>query len=371
MPRRGENIHKRKDGRWEGRYKTESNLPGKTVYRSVYGKTYTEVKRKMTEIIQKQRVLGKAGGKKLGEVLRLWEEANSLKHKGATEARYHYLIEKHILPELGDMALSSLTTRTLNKFAERKLTEGRLDKKGGLSPAYVRSIMVLISSALQYAIDEGYCFTSRPFVYKPPIEKKKLEILSPQEQEKFERFLLSDLNQTNLGIILSLNCGLRIGEICALKWEDIDLKNKVIRINNTVARVQNKDRNGTKLIVDKPKTKASLRDVPIHSKLIPIITKAHQNSTSPYVVSCTGQFTSPRTFEYRYHQRLQQCGLNAYNYHVLRHTFATKCIFSGVDVKTLSEILGHANVSITLNTYVHPSTEMKSRQIEKIAVNFA
>ena len=106
MPRRGENIHKRKDGRWEGRYKTESNLPGKTVYRSVYGKTYTEVKRKMTEIIQKQRVLGKAGGKKLGEVLRLWEEANSLKHKGATEARYHYLIEKHILPELGDMALS-------------------------------------------------------------------------------------------------------------------------------------------------------------------------------------------------------------------------------------------------------------------------
>ncbi len=368
MPKRGENIHKRKDGRWEGRYKKSTDSSGKTQYGSVYGKTYSEVKAKLKEVNQSQILKLNPTGKerKFREVLILWKETNHLKHKGATESKYEYLIERHIIPELGNLPISSISTLMLNEFAKKKLISGRLDKKGGLSPAYVRSMMIIITSALQYAINEGMCPALKTAAFKPTIEKSNLRILSPQEQELFEMFLSSDIDETKVGIYLSLNCGLRIGEICALRWSDIDLENQVIHIRSTIARVKNELTGGTILIIDTPKTKASLRDIPIHSKLIPILAEMRARSTSPYVISNTATFISPRTYEYRYHRLLEQCGLESYNYHALRHTFATKCIIAGVDVKTLSEILGHSNVSITLNTYVHPSMEMKLNQIEKI-----
>ena len=368
MPKRGENIHKRKDGRWEGRYKKTPSSIGSTQYGSVYGKTYSEVKAKLKELNQNQVLKLSAPGKerKFREILILWKETNHLKHKGATEAKYEYLIERHIIPALGDLTLSAITTLRLNEFAEQKLDNGRLDKKGGLSSAYVRNMMIIVTSALQYAINEGMCPALNTAAFKPSIEKKELKILSPQEQEHLEHFLIADMDETKLGIYLSLNCGLRIGEICALRWSDIDLEHRVIHIRSTVARVKNIRDGGTHLIIDKPKTEASLRDVPIHSKLIPVIAEMKNRSSSLYVISNTATFVSPRTYEYRYHRILDKCSLESYNYHVLRHTFATRCIISGVDVKTLSEILGHSNVSITLNTYVHPSMEMKLNQIEKI-----
>lgn len=368
MPKRGENIHKRKDGRWEGRYKKAADSSGKTQYGSVYGKTYSEVKAKLKEVSKnqflKQNPIGKE--RKFGEVLVLWKETNRLKHKGATESKYEYLIERHIIPELGNLPLSAITTLTLNEFAEKKLTSGRINKRGGLSTAYVRSMMIIVTSALQYAINEGMCPALKTAAFKPTVEKNELRILSPQEQDLFEMFLLSDINETKFGIYLSLNSGLRIGEICALRWNDNDLENQVIHIRSTIARIKNEHTGGTVLIIDSPKTKASLRDVPIHSKLIPIIAGMRVHSKSQYVISNTAKFISPRTYEYRYHRLLEQCGLESYNYHALRHTFATKCIIAGVDVKTLSEILGHSSVSITLNTYVHPSMKMKLNQIEKI-----
>ena len=161
-------------------------------------------------------------------------------------------------------------------------------------------------------------------------------------------------------------CGLRIGEVCALRWENIDLNKRVIHIKSTVTRIKNNETGGTTLIIDKPKTKAAIRDIPIHSKILPILIEMHNRKESPYVISSSSDFISPRTYEYRYHRILQQCGIEHYNYHTLRHTFATKCTIAGVDAKTLSEILGHSNTSITMNTYVHPSTEMKLKQIEKI-----
>lgn len=300
------------------------------------------------------------------DVLLLWKETNHLKHKGATEIKYEHLIEHHILPALGNLPLSSITTLKLNEFAKQKLDNGRLDKKGGLSPSYVRSIMIIVSSAMQYAIDEGMCPNSKIEAYKPPIENKEFRILTISELELLECFLLKDMDETKLGIYLSLNCGLRIGEICALRWSDIDLEKKVIHIRSTVARVKDALTGRNCLVIDKPKTKASLRDVPIHSKLMSIINEIKEKSNSMYVVSRSTTFVSPRTYEYRYHRILDKCGLDPYNYHALRHTFATRCIIAGVDVKTLSEILGHSNTSITLNTYVHPSMEMKLHQIEKI-----
>lgn len=371
MPKRGENIHKRKDGRWEGRYKKNISQNEKTRYGSVYGKTYGEVKSKLKELNQKPLIENNysVNEKSFREVLQLWENVNHVKHKGATKTKYSYMIEKHIIPKLGNIPISSINSLILNDFVENKLKSGRLDGKGGLSSAYVRSMMIIISSALQYAANEGMCPPLKSTVFKPPIENKVHTILEKQEQERLEMFLTTDINETKVGILLSLNCGLRIGEVCALKWEDIDLENKVIHIKSTIARVKKDETaNGTILIIDTPKTKSSLRDVPLHSQMMAILRKEKDKAIYPFVVSNSDSFVSPRTYEYRFHRILEQCGINSVNYHALRHTFATRCILAGMDVKSLSEILGHSNVSITLNTYVHPSMEMKLQQIEKLAI---
>lgn len=158
--------------------------------------------------------------------------------------------------------------------------------------------------------------------------------------------------------------------MCALTWNDIDLNDNIIHIRHTISRVRNQDTDSTAstvLIVETPKTEASLRDIPISSMLLPYLMEMKRNAGNCYVLSDDCTFLSPRTLEYRFHKLADDCGLKKVNFHALRHTFATRCIEAGVDVKSLSEILGHANVGITLNTYVHSSMEMKRQQIEKLA----
>lgn len=374
MPKRGEHIHKRKDGRWEGRYKNGVNNYGKTIYASVYGKTYTEVKSKLSA--HKLKKISEIANDNiikewtLKEAILLWHEANKVKHKGSTEMKYENLIEKHILPELGKMKLSSITPVVLSNYMDKKLTNGRLDKQGGLSPSYVRSIMLIITEVLDYAVSEQMCKPIRNPIHKPSIQKKELKVLNESEQHKLEFELIKKMDSIRLGILLSLYTGLRIGEVCALKWNDIDLDRKIIHVRSTIVRVKNRnveDSFVTMLVVDKPKTKSSLRDIPISSNLMPILTSMQPSIQSIYVVSNANKFMSPRTYEYRFHRILDLCGISSINYHILRHTFATRCIEAGVDVKSLSEILGHSNVSITLNTYVHSSIELKRTQLEKLS----
>lgn len=371
MPKRGENIRKRKDGRWEGRYKDMSVQTANGKYVSVYGKTYSEVKEKLRNIIQKSpfQAIQLDKGCKFKEVLNMWMDANRLKHKGATETKYDYMIKKHILPDLGDFDVREIDQFVLSNYIERKLYEGRLDHNGGLSSTYVRSMIVIITSALNYAVNEQMRPPLKTSVCKPPAEKNDLQILSTQEQLALETYLMNETNQTKLGVLISLRSGMRIGEICALMWTDVDLHDQIIRIRNTISRVKNETGVGTTLIVDKPKTAASVRDVPIHSELLPILTRMKSQASSPFVVSNTKRFTPPRTYEYRFHRLLKECGVRQIHYHALRHTFATRCVEMGVDCKTLSEILGHANVSITLNTYVHPSMDMKRLQLEKLSLS--
>lgn len=371
MPKRGENIHKRKDGRWEGRYKNGYDETGKSKYASVYARTYTEVKSKLSAAIQHPTPLSSAKNRPVffQEVLSMWMHTNRIKFKGQTEAKYEYLIERHIAPELGHLRIPKVTMLKINTFMEEKLQSGRLDGRGGLSPSYVRSMMLIISSALQYAVNEQMCKPLSAPIYKPTEEKKELPILTGNEQKRFEAILFSDLDPTKIGILISLHTGLRIGEVCALTWDDVDFTQNIIHVRSTVTRIKNKSNDcstKTILTVDKPKTKSSIRDIPISSVLRPVLKKMSKISQSKYVTSENASFISPRTYEYRYHKLLDYCGINSINYHALRHTFATRCIEVGVDVKTLSEILGHANVSITLDTYVHSSMELKRKQLEKL-----
>lgn len=372
MPKKGENIRKRVDGRWEGRYKVDTPTDAKTKYHSVYGKTYKEVKDKIRLITSQPALLNEKKQQQpilIKEVITQWLNSSKSIHKGATEVRYEYLIEKHIIPELGDVPLSSVTSSMLTSFMNRKLEQGSLNGKEALSPAYVRSIMSVTLSILQFAVNEGLCQPLNINLQKPSTDKRELEVLSVFDQNRLESALLNNINETKLGILISLNTGLRIGEVCALSWNDIDLENQIFHIRSTVARVKSTDSGvNSKLIIDRPKTKSSLRDIPIPSKLLTILVSMKKQSKGKYVVSAENSFVSPRTYEYRYHKILDEYNIPSVNYHTLRHTFATRCIEVGVDVKTLSEILGHANVSITLNTYVHSSMELKRQQLEKLSI---
>jgi integrase len=369
MPRRGENIRKRADGRWEGRYKHGVTPNGKTRYRSVYGHSYREVKQRLRVAESTLQPEPKGGDLCFRDVLRDWQQARQPLHKAATEARYDYLIQAHILPELGDLPLSSISAQTINDFKEKKLREGGLRNKAGLSPAYVRSILLIVTSALKYAEREALCPPLHGTIHKPMAEKKELAVLSCQEQQQLQQYLVSHMDATALGVLLSLNTGLRIGEVCALTWKDVDFQRKLLHVRATVARVKSAPDSPkkTKWILDKPKTASSLRDIPIPSKLTALLHSRKDQATSAFVISDSASFLSPRTLSYRYGRLLARCGMAPLNYHALRHTFATRCIELGMDVKSLSEILGHANVAITLNTYVHPSMDRKRMEMEKLS----
>lgn len=373
MSKRGDNIHKRKDGRWEGRYEKGRKPNGSILYGSIYAKSYREVKMKLSEIAKEtvEQNTQRFPEKTFGYVLELWMENNKIRLKGGTVNKYQNLIHAHIMPELGVMKLSTITSTVINNFLMQKLQNGRLDKTGGLSASYVRSIMLVVNSALEFAAAEQMCLPLKTPILKPSTQKKEMTVLSIDDQKRLEKHLCSELNPTKAGVYISLHTGLRIGEVCALSWDDVDFTNRIIKIRHTVARVRNSDsekKTATKLIIDAPKTPSSARDIPISSALLPILEEMHTISSSTYVISESNEFVSPRTYEYRYHRLLDESGVSSVNYHALRHTFATRCIEAGVDVKSLSEILGHSNVGITLNTYVHSSMELKRSQLEKLSL---
>lgn len=371
MSKRGDNIRKRKDNRWEGRYKKGRAQDGSLLYASVYGRTYREVREKLSALVKEPTKVSTPLGKEktFGEVLNLWMTNNRIRLKGGTINKYQSLIDSHIMPELGCIRITEIDATRINSFLDAKLSNGKLNSHGGLSPSYVRSMMVVINAAIKYAVDEQFCLPLKSTVHKPAASKTELVIMSREEQKKIETFLLSNFSLSAAGVFISLHTGMRIGEICGLSWDDVDFAKGIIKVRHTVARVKSDNAEGskTKLILDTPKTDASVREIPISTVLFPVLLELKNISSKNFVISETREFMKPRTFEYQYHRMLNMCGIKPINFHALRHTFATRCVEVGVDIKSLSEILGHANVGITLNTYVHSSLEMKRVQLEKLA----
>lgn len=371
MPKRGDRIHKRKDGRWEGRYKIGNYPSGATKYSSVYGHSYGEVKAKLSDLesISHNNILSERN-MMFETIVYQWLSENKIKLKPSTFSKYLFLIERHIVPELGKIPANKIDSKIINTFIDNKMHCGGLAGDGKLSPTYVRTISFLVTATVEFGISERLCLPLNREIIKPKIKEKDYRVLSLETQQRLEESIISNMNPTGLGILFSLNMGLRIGEICALSWKDIDFSKQVVHIRKTIARVRNDyfEQTGhkTKLIVDSPKTKSSNRDIPISKKMLDILTSVYPKGESYYIVSNSNVLLSPRTYEYRFHSCLDAIGVEQINYHALRHTFATRCIEAGVDIKSLSEILGHSNVSITLKTYVHSSMELKRNQMEKL-----
>lgn len=377
MPRKGDNIYKRKDGRWEGRY-IKSHKPDRSPqFGYVYAASYSEVKSKLIDL--KASIKPKAvadqkpiSGEQYGTILTAWLNDAKYKTKESTYSHYLHSVNTHIRPRLGKLPLDQFSTENFDRFIEELLYSGRVDNTGGLSAKSVSDIAAIVRSTLRYAENHGYVC---PRTIKRLCLKKhstKMRVLSKGEQQKVMKVLLNETDRYKLAVLISLYMGLRIGEVCALQWKDIDVDVGMLHVRSTLQRIQDSGHEAghkTRVIVSSPKSDCSIRDIPIPECIKPII-KDFSGSPNEYVISESGKaFVEPRLLQYHFSKIIKEAAIEKANYHALRHTFATRYVEAGFEIKSLSEILGHANVNITLNKYVHASVELKEKNMNLMAMN--
>lgn len=287
--------------------------------------------------------------------------------KSSTYVSYRTMYQNYIAALFGDMRVGRVTSFIINRYVSELLECGGDDGKG-LSSRSVQAILIMMKSVFAYGETEYKLDDPAKNVSLPKSEHKEIEVFTSVEMAKIRQNALCDDCQI-LGVLLCLYTGLRIGEICALKWQDIDLVNQVIHVWKTLQRIKNPNGISPKtiVIIDEPKSAKSIRDIPIPTFMLSQIAKIKRNvNPDCYFLTCSLNYTEPRTYQYRYKTFLKHIGVTYKNFHVLRHTFATECIRLGIDVKTVSELLGHASVKITLERYVHSNMDMKRKQLEKL-----
>lgn len=370
MGRHGENIRKRKDGRWEARLLYDHDEQGKARYLYFYGKTYQEVKNKRIKA-QTDRESVKVSKNKHGENVRFEEVMDSWLHyvstrvKESTYSQYSYLCEAHLRPGLGDINVSALNSAMIEQFTQKKL---KRSQTGGLSPKTVTDLLSVLKLILKYGENNGIEGMASIPIKSPRNSIPRIKILTRTEQERLEYVILNHPEPAYLGILISLYAGIRIGEMCALRWGDINFEEGILEVRNTVIRVRNFSEESpakTKVILNEPKSDCSRRQIPLPAFALSYL-RTFQKQNSCFILTGKETFMEPRCYLNRYKAILKAHGFEPFNYHVLRHTFATRCIESGFDIKSLSEILGHASVNTTLQRYVHPSMELKKSQMEKL-----
>ena len=359
MSRKGESIFKRNDNRYEARYIKGYDKNGKAKYGYVYAKTYNEAKKKRNEILlniekKEKKILGN-----LKEQINLWLKNQKYSVKESTYAHYVEIINNHIIPYFQDISLKNINKKELIEFNNYLLQQGNKRTGKGLSPKTVKDINVVLQEILKFA-------DIHISIKNPKIDKKKICILTKKEQQILEQYIINNIDSYKLGIMITLYTGLRLGEICALKWKNIDLENRTITINNTILRIKDIDTNNkSKIIINDPKTNSSIREIPINSNLYDLLKDMYSDSEY-YVLTNSTKYIEPRNYYKRYKRILRIINLNNFNFHALRHTFATRCIEVGFDAKSLSEVLGHSNVKTTLSLYVHPTMDTKKIFIERL-----
>ena len=356
MPRRSTNIYKRKDGRWEARYVTCIGIDGKKKYASVYARTYSEVKEKQHKCIQANQISTKKGiSSTLEEFMWEWLGTTVNSVKKTTYQKYESMIRNHIAHGLGAVPLKLVSSQMLDQFAYEKI-----NGSAKLSPKTVNDILAIINSAMSYA-EQEYGM-SKPKIRRAKEPRKEMRVLSVEEQHILVDFLLDEMDLFKLGVLISLFTGIRLGELCALQWEDI--KSDRLIVNKSFQRI--KVGNTTQLIQTSPKTSSSVRIIPLPASICAYLEPFR--STGPVLKTRNGSQVEPRLMQLKFGKYIKQCELEKTNFHALRHTFATRCIEAGFDIKTLSEILGHADVKTTLNRYVHSSYELKRASMDRLII---
>lgn len=378
-------ISKRPDGTWWARITIGVDKNGKQKRKAFYGKTRQEVQKKMTAALNEINTNTYIEPSKLTleTWLNNWFNEYSLNSiKQSTRVSYETFITKHINPVIGKIKLQNLRPDIIQKFYNDKLENGRLDGKGGLSPKTIKNIHVMLHEALEQALKNGLITRNvTEAVTLPKITKKEMRVLTSDEQSR----LLKLCNNENNGIfvILALSTGMRLGEILGLKWEDINFKNKLLTVKRTVNRLKNYNSNidsKTALIVNSPKTENSIRIIPLNEKIIKCLKSyktfqnekyfklgVHMGEDNFVFPNSLGNTGEPKTYQKIFTNLTKEANIENAHFHCLRHTFATRALEEGIPAKTVSEILGHANVSTTLDLYSHVLLDTKRNAIERMS----
>lgn len=371
MPRRGDNIRKRTDGRWEGRYRVISE-DGRKRYLSVYGKTYGEVKEKISAemylsgradsaVLQPVQI---SGNPQVCDIdfcvlMEEWLGEVEQNRKYSTYVKYKKLYTCHIQNVFSSDKLSQMT----NGYIQTHLAALEM------SDATRQNVLAVMKQALRYAEKQyGY---PMPSLMGCTMQKRphSIEVMDRMEQIRLIQFLNSDMDISKAGIYLCLFTGIRLGEVCSLKWADIDQNRGLLHVNRTVQRIESKEGpTKTVLLESPPKSVFSKRVIPMSDSLLSLLIKFKREGQE-YVMQ-KNRPMEPRTYQNHFKKYLKQIDAPNYNFHVLRHTFATNCVDSGMDIKSLSEILGHSNVQITLNRYVHPSIDTKRKYLNALSAEY-
>ena len=299
--------------------------------------------------------------KTIREVSELWKQEKRMFVKSSTIAVYTLHLENHLLPKFGNK--KTLQEQEVQDFVLECLRKG-------LSQKSVKDMLIVLKMVVRFGAKHGW-LQYQDWSIKYPTEQKnnELEVLSINHQKKLMLYITDNFTFRNLGIYICLSTGMRIGEVCALKWSDIDLGTETIHVNRTIERIYiiEGDERRTELVIGTPKTKNSIREIPISKELIKLIRPLKKLVNDNYfVITNEAKPTEPRTYRNYYKQLLKQLDIPDLKFHGLRHSFATRCIESQCDYKTVSVILGHANISTTLNLYVHPNMDQKKKCINKM-----
>lgn len=369
MSRKGENIFKRKDGRWEARF-IHHYEGGKAKYRYLYGKTYTEVKAKkqaeltMPENTKISTIKQRAT---FGTLANLWLEDIKITVKESTYTRYYRIVTKYLFPILKEQILSKIDQQYLSQLPKKLLTEGGINQNA-LSPKTVSDIICVLKQIFHYGEENEYPCPNVVSLKYPQKVPKTMKILNDTDRIRMEQLLLVSEDPTSLGILFTLFTGVRIGELCGLRWEDIDFRNATVTVCRTVERIADLDtktKSKTKVIISEPKTESSIRIIPLPTFLVEYLS-IRKKEDNCYLLTGSPKHTEPHQYYVRYRKFLKKNGIDSYTFHALRHTFATRCVELGFDTKSLAEILGHSNITTTLSVYVHPTLQQKKEQMDRL-----
>ena len=299
--------------------------------------------------------------KTIREISLAWKEDKQRYVKQSTYAAYALVLENHILPAFGDC--EALSEKLVQEFVLQKLN-------GGLSIKTVKDMLIVLRMVMKFGVKNGLMSYQEWDIKYPTVESNKdIEVLTVADHKKILDFIKQNFTFRNLGIYISLTTGLRIGEICGLKWSDINTDKSTITVNRTIERIYivEGEHKHTELVISTPKTKNSCREIPMNKELLAMVKPLKKVvNINFYVLTNEERPTEPRTYRNYYHRLMKHLNIPRLKYHGLRHSFATRCIESNCDYKTVSVLLGHANITTTLNLYVHPNMEQKKRCITQM-----
>ena len=374
MSRRGENIYRRKDGRWEARYIISRDEKGRAKYRSVYAKSYADVKKKRQDALLKLSEMDYEDQLKAGTVEAVshaWIKDCTHKWKESTRCRYQEKMNIYILPYFGKRELSDISTAEVEAFISMLQTEG-MPGRAPVGAGTARSVLTIMKQIRLHALKMDQKVRYNPECIIVKAQKADITVFSEAEEKKLVSYLSENTDETDAGFLTCLFTGIRVGELCALNCDNIDLEDGVIHIRATMQRLPDHSGGGkkTKITIDRPKSECSIRDIPINKELLEVLRRFHK----PGAFLLTGdkkKFVEPKTMENRFKSILKKCGLKPAGVHICRHSFSCCCIERGMDPKTLAEILGHANVATTLNTYVHSTKKRKEEGVNMLSDLFS